>query len=130
MDIVEALTFLHHPSAGCPPTPLYAAQTVRIQLPVCAGLITGWCLGTAIGSEGLKNNTLVFGAVHVAATIIGKSWNDFRVVSFRAEESSVLLETREKTRNFCTKETVTKTTDWTAILEDITPTLHNRFYPT
>lgn len=97
---MEALTFPNHPSAGCPPAPSYAAQTVRIQLPVCAGLITGWYLGSAIGSEGLKNNTLFFGAVHVAATIIGKSWNDFGVVSFRAEGSFVLLGNKGKTTQF------------------------------
>eukprot|EP00752_Nemacystus_decipiens_P015173 g13514.t1 len=56
---------------------------VLLQLPVCAGLIAGWSLGRAVGSEGLKNNSLLFGALYVASTILSQ-WE-------RSEDSEASL---------------------------------------
>lgn len=43
-----------------------------MQLMVYSGLLAGWFLGKSIGCDGLTNNTRLFGAVYVFATIISE----------------------------------------------------------
>lgn len=50
-----------------------------VQLLVLLGLLAGWLLGKAIGSDGFINNSRLFGVLYVFATIVSKLAKALRV---------------------------------------------------